>query len=92
MYIEVSTQSFVNKSDTATPYWSPKGERVFNLEVDRDNELDVMYNDRLGESIEAVVASHNDELHKFEVLEWTVRFVDPIKDKLVLKPYAGASK
>jgi len=77
MFIEVSTQFYTNKSDTNTPYWSPKGERIINLQVDRADRMNVVYSDNLGELVEAHVNKLNDEFNKFEILDWTVRFSKP---------------
>ena len=71
--ITIHAQYYENYSDTATPYWKPKGGQVFEIE----NILGdmIMYADDLKEVLKNLVAAKSNEHYKYEYREHEVDFI-----------------
>jgi len=71
--ITIYTQYYENYSDTATPYWKPKGGQVFEIE-NIESDL-IMYADDLKEVLTNLVATKSNEHVKYEYREHDVDFI-----------------
>ena len=71
--ITIHAQYYENYSDSATPYWKPKGGQVFEIE----NILGdmIMYCGDLKEVLTNLVAAQSNEHSKYEYLEHDVDFI-----------------
>lgn len=89
MIIEVFAQAYENKSDTGVPNWIPKGERLFHLEVDRKDEMKVLYEDGLVDNLTDYITAQSNSLYRYEFRDYTIRFHDVIKGKFVPGGYSS---
>ena len=71
--ITIHAQYYENYSDTATPYWKPKGGQLFEIE----NILSDMirYCDNLKEVLTNLVAAKSNEHFKYKYLSHEVDFM-----------------
>ena len=67
--ISISTQYHENYSDTDTPYWKPKGEQVFEIEISYDI---LMYCNNLQKILTEMVAEESNEHAKYTYLSHEV--------------------
>lgn len=74
---QITTQYYENYSDSATPYWKPKGSFLFNLYVDSD---DFFYSEEVAiETIKEMLANQSNRHEKFEYVSHELVFNEPLK-------------
>tara|TARA_B100002019_G_scaffold239516_1_gene214915 strand:+ start:171 stop:449 length:279 start_codon:yes stop_codon:yes gene_type:complete len=77
--ITIYTQYYENYSDTATPYWKPKGGQIFEIKNVRGDML--IYCDNLKEHLTNLVATKSNGYVKYEYRDHEVDFIG--KDKSI---------
>jgi hypothetical protein len=71
--ITIHAQYYENYSDTATPYWKPKGGQVFEIENIFGDMI--IYCDDLKAVLTNLVAAQSNEHFKYEYREHDVDFI-----------------